>query len=236
MTSIVLENVDFSYAKTTVLEDFSLKIDGAGFTALLGANGAGKSTLFNLIAGILAPEHGRVLIDGIEADNRQQGHTANMGFVFQETTLDLELSVQQNIHYFAGLYGLVDYHLRAQILLKDFGLWGQRKHKASSLNGGHRRRLEIVRALLPEPHILILDEPTSGLDPAIRLDISQQVHNLAQEGVSVIWITHLLDEIFDQDRVVLLAKGKLKAQASFADLGGIKGIKSKLMVNQEAQL
>jgi ABC-2 type transport system ATP-binding protein len=230
---ITFENVDFSYTRKPVLETFSLTTKGEGFTALLGANGAGKSTIFNLIAGILVPDRGRVMINGVEAHDRRQRHTANMGFVFQETTLDPELSVQQNIRYFAGLYGLKNYRSRAEELLKEFDLWQQRSEKATSLNGGHRRRLEIARALLPEPEILILDEPTSGLDPTMRHDISRQVHKLAQQGVSVVWITHLLDEIEAQDEVILLEKGRIKEQATFAELGGIQGIKSQFVAKEE---
>lgn len=233
MPEITLENVDFSYGKKSVLKDFSLTIEGGGFTALLGANGAGKSTIFNLIAGILVPDSGRVMIGDIDADNRQQRHTAKMGFVFQENTLDLELSVQQNIHYFAGLFGLKDYQSRMETLLKEFGLWEQRSDKAASLNGGHRRRLEIVRALLPDPELLILDELTSGLDPSMRHDIANHVHKLAQQGVSVIWVTHLLDEIEAQDNVILLEKGQIKEQGTFADLDGVRGIKSKFVAKEE---
>lgn len=237
MTDIVLENVGFSYGKKTVLDNFSLSINGEGFTALLGANGAGKSTIFNLISGILVPDSGRVMIGGVDADNRQQQHTANMGFVFQENTLDLELSVQQNIRYFAGLFGLKNYQPRAEVLLREFGLWAQRADKAASLNGGHRRRLEIARALLPNPEILILDEPTSGLDPTIRQEISNQIHALAKQGVNVIWITHLLDEIEEQDQVILLEKGRIKEQATFAGLGGVQGIKAQFVAKEEvAQL
>nr|CAA6820121.1 MAG: ABC transporter, ATP-binding protein [uncultured Thiotrichaceae bacterium] len=236
MPEITLKNVGFSYAKKTVLDNFSLNIEGEGFTALLGSNGAGKSTIFNLISGILVPDSGRVMINGIDADNRLQ-HTAKMGFVFQETTLDLELSVQQNIRYFAGLFGLKDYQARAEALLKEFGLWEQRAEKAASLNGGHKRRLEIARALLPNPEIIILDEPTSGLDPTIRQEISNQIHALAKQGVSVIWITHLLDEIEEQDRVILLEKGQIREQGTFAELGGVQGIKSKFVPKVElAQL
>lgn len=233
MTTITLKNVDFSYGKKTVLNDFSLDFAGEGFTALLGANGAGKSTVFNLIAGILVPDRGRVLVDGVDAHDRQQGHTGKMGFVFQENTLDLELSVQQNIRYFAGLFGLKNYQSRAEALLKEFSLWEQRKEKASSLNGGHRRRLEIIRALLPKPDLLMLDEPTSGLDPTIRYDISRQIHALAEQGVCVIWVTHLLDEIDDHDNVILLEKGQLKEQATFTELGGVQGVKSRFTAKEE---
>jgi len=232
VSAIVLENVGFSYGKKKVLKDFSLSIRGEGFTALLGANGAGKSTVFNLISGILVPDDGRVMIGGVDADSRLE-HTAKMGFVFQEATLDFELSVQQNIRYFAGLFGLKNYQPRAEELLKEFGLWEQRSEKAASLNGGHRRRLEIARALLSNPEILILDEPTSGLDPTIRSDISKHIHALTQQGVNVIWITHLLDEIEPQDRVILLENGQIKEQGTFAELGGAQGIKSKFVPKEE---
>lgn len=227
MPEIVLQNVDFSYGKKTVLEDLSFSLKNEGFTALLGANGAGKSTVFNLLCGILVPDSGTIIINGVAADNRHHRHAAKMGFVFQENTLDFDLSVWQNIRYFAGLAGLKNYQSRAEALLTEFGLWEQRSEKAAALNGGHRRRLEIVRALLPDPEILILDEPTSGLDPAIRHDISQRVHLLANKGVNVIWITHLLDEVEPQDKVILLEKGCIREQGTFAELGGLQGIKSK---------
>ena len=233
MTAIILESVDFSYGKKPVLKNFSLSIKGEGFTALLGANGAGKSTTFNLISGILMADSGTVKIGGVYANDRKQRHTAKMGFVFQENTLDLELSVQQNIRYFAGLYGLKNYQSRSEELLKEFGLWEQRADKTASLNGGHRRRLEIARALLPNPEILILYEPTSGLDPTIRQEISNQVHALAKEGVNVVWITHLLDEIEEHDQVILLEKGQIKEQGTFAELGGAQGIKSKFVAKEE---
>ena len=233
MTAIILENVDFSYGKKSVLKSFSLNIKGEGFTALLGANGAGKSTTFNLISGILMPDSGTVKIGEVDANDRQQRHTAKMGFVFQENTLDLELSVQQNIRYFSGLYGLKNFQSRSEALLKEFGLWEQRADKAASLNGGHRRRLEIVRALLPSPEVLILDEPTSGLDPTIRQEISNQVHELAKQGVNVVWITHLLDEIKEHDQVILLEKGQIKEHGTFVDLGGAQGIKSKFVTKEE---
>lgn len=236
MSEIALKNVDFSYGKNSVLENFSLSIANEKFTALLGANGAGKSTVFNLLCGILVPDSGSVVIDGIAADNRKRRHTAKMGFVFQENTLDLELSVQQNIRYFAGLSGLKNYKSQAEVLLREFGLWEQRGDKASTLNGGHRRRLEIVRALLLEPEILILDEPTSGLDPSIRHDISQRIHKLADEGINVIWITHLLDEIEPEDKVILLEKGRIREQGTFTELGGVHGIKAKYTAKELAQL
>ena len=128
------------------------------------------------------PDSGSVKIGGVDANDRKQRHTAKMGFVFQENTLDLELSVQQNIRYFAGLYGLKNYQPRSESLLKEFGLWEQRADKAASLNGGHRRRLEIVRALRPNPDVLILDEPTSGLDPTMRQVILLEKSQRKEQG------------------------------------------------------
>ncbi len=235
MREIHLEDVDFSYDKKTVLKNFNLHIKGGGFTALLGANGAGKSTIFNLISGILAPDKGRVSVGGVDASNRLE-QALKIGFVFQENTLDLELSVQQNIQYFAGLFGLKNYKAKSEKLLTEFDLWEQRTEKAGNLNGGHKRRLEIVRALMPSPEILILDEATNGLDPVIRQQMSKQIHLLADQGVGVLWVTHLLDEIEEQDSVILLEKGELRDQDSFFALGGVDGVRSRFTVEKEETL
>ena len=132
----------------------------------------------------------------------------------------------QNLQYYCGLYNLRNYTDYLMALCTDLGLLASLKIPVRQLNGGHRRRVEIVRALLGEPQILLLDEPTVGLDNASKNIIVEFIHELVFKGVSVLWITHLLDELRDSDQVLLINQGAISGQGSFAQLGRAEGITS----------
>ncbi len=217
--AVVLEDVDLSYGSSTVLSQFSLRLDEGSFTALLGPNGAGKSTIFNLIAGLLLPDLGDVQVMG-QSMLKSRAGLRDVGMVFQQSALDLELSVAQNLRYFAGLHGMKNPAAGIERLLAQLGLEGREKSSVRDLNGGHRRRLEIARALLPSPKILLLDEPTAGLDPASKQAIVDAVHAMSAQGVTVLWITHLLDELWPEDDVIVLQSGQIASRGGFAELGG----------------
>lgn len=233
--AVVLENVDLSYGSRTVLSQFSLRLAEGSFTALLGPNGAGKSTIFNLIAGLLLPDRGDVQVMG-KSVTRTRGGLRDIGMVFQQSALDMELSVAQNLRYFAGLHGTKKPAERIETLLAQFGLEGREKSAVRDLNGGHRRRLEIARALLPNPKILLLDEPTTGLDPASKQAIVDQVHAMSAEGVTVLWVTHLLDELCPDDDVMVLLSGQIARRGKFADLGGAEGLAQHYASTERPQL
>lgn len=222
--AVSLDHVDLSYGSRPVLRDFSLQLEQGRFTALLGPNGAGKSTVFNLIAGLLLPDRGSVNIAGFDTQDKSRAAMRHIGMVFQQSALDLELSVVQNMRYFAGLHGLSHAEDMIAHLLAGLGLSGREGDAVRSLNGGHRRRLEIARALLPSPRILILDEPTTGLDPESKQAIVDHVHGQAAVGVTVLWITHLLDELRADDDVIVMQGGKLAAQGNFGALGGASAL------------
>ncbi|MHA6265885.1 ATP-binding cassette domain-containing protein [uncultured Aliiroseovarius sp.] len=233
--AVTLDAVDLSYGPRSVLSQFTLRLAPGSFTALLGPNGAGKSTVFNLIAGLLRPDSGEVRVMGKSTSHSRAG-LRHVGMVFQQSALDLELSVVQNLRYFAGLHGMKNPNSEIERLLAQLGLEGREGSSVRDLNGGHRRRLEIARALLPSPEILLLDEPTSGLDPASKQAIVDAVHAMSAQGVTVLWITHLLDELWPEDDVIVMQAGQVVSRGSFAELGGAKGLSEHYAGHERPQL
>ncbi|WP_163392192.1 ATP-binding cassette domain-containing protein [Enterovibrio norvegicus] len=199
------------------LNDINLSL-GDGLHMLLGPNGAGKSTLFALLTRLLPVQSGYVHLLG-EPPNRQT--MAKLGVVFQQSTLDLDLTVAQNLNYYGALHGFsaTQTQQHAAPLLAHFSLSNRLNDKVRTLNGGHRRRTELVRALMHSPSILLLDEPTSGLDPKARASLSDAVRSLCeQKPLCVLWATHLIEEVTPTDDVVVLNKGQLKAHDSARNL------------------
>jgi ABC-2 type transport system ATP-binding protein len=215
--------LDYRYrgAPRAALADVALGVGAGGFHALLGPNGAGKTTLFSLITGLAALQSGRVRIDGLDIERQRLQALGRMGVVFQQPTLDLDLTVEQNLRYFAALNGLGTRRAKRRIAeeLERFDLTARRRERVRRLNGGHRRRVEIARALLHEPRLLLFDEATVGLDVPTRQQIVDHVHRLAAEqGIAVLWTTHLIDEVYDEDTVTLLDNGSVVGQGVCREL------------------
>lgn len=213
--ALEVENLSHSYGAREALDNVSIRIGASSFTVLLGLNGAGKSTLFALVTRLFNARHGSVRIFGREL-RRQPGEALKLlGVVFQARTLDLDLSVWQNLMYHAALHGISgrEARQRAGRVLAQVSLEGRAHEKARNLSGGQMRRVEIARALLHQPKLLLLDEPTVGLDIEARADILRHVRTLvASEGISVLWATHLIDEVSESDDVTVLHKGRVRAQ------------------------
>ncbi len=212
-----VRDVTYRYGTKTALDAVNFEVQPGRFCALLGPNGAGKSTLFALLTGLLAAPEGTILVAGHDIRRAPTRALARMGVVFQAPTLDLDLTVAQNLKYFAALQGLAGRQVsdRIEKALHRLGMAERASEKARSLNGGHRRRTEIARALLHEPAVLLLDEPTVGLDAASRAAITEHVHGLAREdGLTVLWATHLTDEIRPEDDLVILHRGHVLRHAT----------------------
>lgn len=220
--ALSVENLSFAYGKGGfALREAAFTVEPGRFMALLGANGAGKSTLMGLLTRLFTPDAGSISICGHDLRRHPRAGLAAMGVVFQQPTLDLDLTVRQNLTYAAGLRGLSGRQTGPRIdeLLERFTLTPRAGDRVRLLNGGHRRRVELARALLHRPQLLILDEPTVGLDAPSRRDLVDHVHLLcAQDGVCVLWATHLFDEVRDSDDVVLLHKGRVRATGTVPDL------------------
>lgn len=211
LMSLNFENVNFSYGKKEVLKNTSFYIPKNTFFVLLGLNGAGKSTIFSLITRLQHLQIGKIEINGYSIKNYSEA-LKDIGIVFQEPTLDLDLTVKQNLYYYGSLKGLSfkDTIKSVEKEIKILELEDKLNVPARSLNGGHRRRVEIVRALINEPKLLLLDEATVGLDLKSRFDILKYVRNLVErKGVSVLWITHLFDEINEDDELAIIKAGEI---------------------------
>ncbi|HJZ43860.1 MAG TPA: ATP-binding cassette domain-containing protein [Hyphomicrobiaceae bacterium] len=214
MPALVTRDLSYRYGRRPALERVSLQVQPGRFTALLGPNGAGKTTLFSLVTRLLEPPAGAVTILGRDLVAAGSRALAEVGVVFQLPTLDLDLTVAQNLAYFAALHGL-DRKTAAERIdreLAALGMGGSRTERVRTLSSGQRRRIEIARALLHRPRLLLLDEPTVGLDIPTRRGIVDHAHALAAEaGVAVLWATHLIDEIRDADHLIVLDKGRVVA-------------------------
>src|SRR5215470_17795033 len=171
--ALLLDQVVKSYGTVRALDGVSLTAKAGEFIALLGPNGAGKSTLFQLLSGLFLPDSGRIEVMGHDMSRDPVPALAKLGIVFQQPTLDLELTVAGNLLFHAGLHGIprAVAKTRIETELVRLGLAECARHKTIQLSGGNRRRIELARALLHEPRVLLMDEATVGLDPASRSDL-----------------------------------------------------------------
>lgn len=219
--ALSISAVSHSYGARRALIDVDFAVAPASFTALLGLNGAGKSTLFALITRLFGIKAGRIGIFGHDI-GRDPGEALRLlGVVFQPRTLDLDLSVMQNLLYHAALHGIPrrEARRRADEVLARIDLVDRATSKVRDLSGGQMRRLEIARALLHRPRLLLLDEATVGLDVKARADILAHVRQLVvEQGIGVLWATHLFDEIAPGDDLVILHQGRVLARGKLADV------------------
>lgn len=224
---LTVSGLNFSYGPKIALKDVSFDIAPGQFCALLGPNGAGKSTLVSLLTRLLVAQKGDIHIAGNDLRRFSSPALASLGVVFQQSTLDLNLTVRQNLVYFGALHGLSRNEVPARIdaALQRLDMLERADEKAGALNGGHRRRMELARALIHRPKVLLLDEPTVGLDAASRAAITEHVHNLADQGLCVLWATHLTDEVRDTDRLLVLHQGEIRANGKCGEIRGTRALK-----------
>jgi ABC-2 type transport system ATP-binding protein len=217
--ALAIEGVSHCYGTRQALDNVSFTVAPGSFTALLGLNGAGKSTLFSIITRLFGMQAGRIGIFGHDIGCEPGEALRCMGVVFQPRTLDLDLSVTQNLLYHAALHGISrrEARMRSDEVLSRMGLADRPGSKVRDLSGGQMRRLEIARALLHRPRLLLLDEATVGLDVKARAEILGHVRSLViEQGIGVLWATHLLDEIVPSDDLVVLHQGRILAQGQVA--------------------
>lgn len=222
MNALDVSALGFAYGARQALQGIVFSVAPGTFAALLGPNGAGKSTLIALLTRLYDLQQGDIQVMGCSLRQQPRQALRQLGVVFQQSTLDLDLSVEQNLRYHAALHGLakplayarIDEELARQQLAE------RRHEKVRDLNGGHRRRVEIARALLHRPRLLLLDEASAGLDPASRLALNQHVRQLCRDdGLAVLWTTHLLDEVQASDALLILNRGRLVAQGLASQIG-----------------
>jgi ABC-2 type transport system ATP-binding protein len=213
--------VSHAYGPRIALNDVTLTVDQGQFTALVGLNGAGKTTLLSLVTRLFDTRSGSISVLGHRVDREPGEALRRLGVVFQARTLDLDLSVRDNLMFHAALHGMSrrEARTRTREVLEGVELNDRARETARRLSGGQMRRVEIARALLHRPRLLVLDEPTVGLDVAARRAIQRHVRCLvsAQE-VAVLWTTHLFDEIEPSDGVVVLHEGRRLAAGTAAGI------------------
>ncbi len=217
------------YGKRRALAQVDFTLQAGEFLALLGPNGAGKTTLFSLLTRLLRATEGRIELFGLDLQGNARDALRRLGVVFQQPTLDLDLTVAQNLAYHGALQGLSPDTVRQRMEeeLGRFGLSERAGDRVRSLNGGHRRRVEIARALLHEPKLLLLDEATAGLDLETRQALYEHVRSLCEErAMAVLWTTHLVEELSPTDATLILHQGRLVAQGTLQELQSQQGISS----------
>ena len=208
-----------SYGSKPALKGVDLQLRAGEMLALLGPNGAGKSTLLQLLTGLFTPDEGEIEVLSQDMRRHPAQALAGLGVVFQQSALDMDLSVISNLLFHTDLHGLPRAVARERIArhLPALGLSGQEKTQVRSLSGGNRRKVELVRALLHAPRVLLMDEATVGLDPASRQQLLSHVNHLCHsEGIGVLWTTHLIEEVQNADRLMLLHQGKVHFDGSIA--------------------
>lgn len=221
MLAVTVENVEYRYGEQAALKGVSFEVREGECFALCGPNGGGKTTLFQTLSTLKFPQKGTVRIFG--ADTREEGAVVRkqLGVVFQMPALDKRLTCRENLEAQGMLYDLprAERRARATEWLKTFGLLDRENSYALKLSGGEQRRLEIAKALMHRPRLLLLDEPTTGLDPLIRRTLWTILRDLQkQHGMTVLCTTHFLEEADAADRLLILHKGKVVAEGTPSDL------------------
>jgi ABC-2 type transport system ATP-binding protein len=212
--AIHVSQLSYSYGSHTALADVSFDVRRGEVFAFLGPNGGGKTTLFRILSTLIPPQTGDVQLMGCHLPQETWSARASIGVVFQSSSLDKKLTVEENLRHQAALYGLssTQRQQREAELLQQLGLSERRRERAETLSGGLRRRVELAKGMIHQPRLLLMDEPSSGLDPGARSDLWQYLLRLRDQfGVTVVLTTHLLDEAEKADRLAILHRGSLVA-------------------------
>ena len=218
---IVIEGLNKSFGEIKAVNDLSFKVKRGELFAFLGVNGAGKSTTISIMCGSLSRDGGTVILDGVNIDEKPDAVKSEIGVVFQSSGLDKQLSVADNLRSRAALYGICGEAFKSRLneLTDLLDLQKLLRRPLGKLSGGQRRRIDIARALIHKPRLLVLDEPTTGLDPQTRKTIWRVVEKLRRdEGMTVFLTTHYMEEAADADYVVILSEGKKVAEGTPIEL------------------
>ncbi len=218
--ALIIDDISHDFGKVTALDRVSLRVPKGAFTALLGVNGAGKTTLFSLITRLYNSRSGAIRVAGFDLRAQPGQALARLGVVFQSRALDPDLTVAQNLYYHASLHGIARHAATPRIdaVLAQVDLADRSDTAVNALSGGQQRRAEIARALIHAPEILLLDEATVGLDVKSRAEVLALTRRLVTGGVSVLWATHIMDEIDPADGLVILHRGRVLQAGEAGDI------------------
>ena len=214
---IEIDNLHKSFKEVKAVDGISFKVKEGELFSFLGVNGAGKSTTINIISGVLNKDSGKVSVCGYDIDERPNEIKSKIGIVFQNSVLDKKLSVYENLKYRANLYGIfgTEFKTRLAEMTELLDLKDILKRPLAKLSGGQKRRIDIARALIHRPQLLILDEPTTGPDPKTRITVWNVVEKLRKEsGLTVFLTTHYMEEASNSDYVVIIDAGKIAVEGT----------------------
>lgn len=214
---ISVQNLSHRYGERVALDGLTFDVEKSAAYGILGPNGCGKSTLFRILATLQRPAGGDATIDGVPVSGKGIEVRRILGVVFQSSTLDARLTVAENLAIHAQLYGISGRTLRRAVdeALEFVRMESRRDDVAGRLSGGQKRRVEIARALMHRPSVLLMDEASSGLDPAARHEMWEALHELrASRGVTILFTTHLMDEAENATRLLLMNRGRAIAEGS----------------------
>jgi ABC-2 type transport system ATP-binding protein len=222
---LAVQELAKSFGARKALDGISLSVGAGEFVVLLGPNGAGKTTLFQILTGLFTADSGWADVFGADIATTPLAALAQLGIVFQQPAIDLDLTAKVNLQFQADLHGLPQAEAKHRIAhwLQRFGLSDRAQDRVRNLSGGNRRKVELARALLTQPKLLLMDEPTVGIDPRSRAQMLADVKSLCGQGLGVLWATHLVEEAELADRIVVLAKGQIKFDGTAAQLMMLNG-------------
>ncbi len=209
--AIIVDGLTKQFGDLTAVDNISFRVPKGAIFGLLGPNGSGKSTTLRILCGVLHPTSGQVLVNGLDVVHDTEAVRQNIGYMSQKFSLYEDLTVDENLTFYAGIYGLnrAQCAARKQELITMAGLKGREKTLAGKLSGGWKQRLALGCAMIHKPRLLILDEPTAGVDPVSRRVFWQIIHGFAREGITVLVTTHYMDEAESCDTVSFILGGKL---------------------------
>lgn len=219
-TVCTVRNLHHQYGENAALRGIDLDITAGRVFALLGPNGSGKTTLFRLLCTLLPIQKGQVCVGGFDSGEQPLRVREQIGIVFQAPSLDMKLTVDENIACQGALYGIhgKELRLRRDALLQQMDLMDRRDDRCQVLSGGLKRRVELAKGMLHRPRLLLLDEPSTGLDPSARLKLWDAIREMADQGMAVLLTTHLLEEADKADDIAIMSQGKLIAEGSPREL------------------
>jgi ABC-2 type transport system ATP-binding protein len=220
MNAITVSNLTRRFGSFVAVDDLTFDVRQGEIFGFLGANGAGKSTTIRMLCGLLKPTGGRAVVAGVDVGRDPEGVKRRIGYMSQRFSLYETLTVEQNIRFFGGVYGLDDRRIeeRRAFVLEMAGLRGRERTRTADLAGGWRQRLALGCAILHEPPIVFLDEPTGGVDPLSRRQFWSLIDRLSASGVTVLVTTHYLDEAEHCHRIAIIHAGRLAALGSTLEL------------------